>query len=567
MYGKLISFRKNRFELSLIFVLGISWIPLLRFGFDSHHDGLITSTLNNLSLGSSGVGNWPFNQYGPAWFIILKLFSYITSSQYFFLTTRAVTLVFYFIAFFFTFLVAKRFLSKRLSLFSVLVLMLIQPFVSDYNSDMIPWPSALSMAMIPIATWSCLRAIDSRTIRTKYLNLIVTSGSIVLITFSRVQIGIALLLALVFVLVVYQKTKEVFALITSSILLFGGCAAYLIQMDWISDVTIDVFKFGSLYVTGDKSTLPKPFWTLAISLAFVAAIELLRNPKIHSNPLLRRKIVILPLFGVVTLVATLILRERGLNLVQLTSVAFRRFWISLIIASLIVILINLLRSWIWNRKLPSLDFVLLFVFSGVAELQVWPLFDQMHAWWASTPAVILVVLLISRHQAIATLSAQSQRVLVAISGISIICVYVITFASSVSHARIPLNVVGYSGVLISEKDGAEIEGVDRFLNEALKEGNSVLNLCTNGNPFFSPSASRAFVFWTPMTMIDSLERSIYDAQPDQVVTCSFVTNPVFYPEYRDQQEEILEMFKYKFDQGLKYKSPNGVTWRVYSRNN
>jgi len=426
--------------------------------------------------------------------------------------------------------------------------------------------------MIPIATWSCLRAIDSRAVRTKYLNLIVTSGSIVLITFSRVQIGIALLLALVIVLTVYQKTMEVFALITSSILLFGGCAAYLMQMDWISDVTSDVFKFGSLYVTGDKSTLPKPFWTLTISLAFVAAIELLRNPKIYSNSLLRRKMVILPLFGMVTLAATLILRERGLNLVQLTSVAFRRFWISLIIASLIVILIHLLRGWIQDRKLPSINFVLLFVFSGVAELQVWPLFDQMHAWWASTPAVILVVLLISRHQVIAALSAQSQRVLVAISGTSIICVYIMTFASSVSHARIPLNVVGYSGVLISEKDGAEIEGVNTFLNEALREGNSVLNLCTNGNPFFSPgqrvtSASRAFVFWTPMTMVDSLERSIYDAQPDQIVTCSFVTNPVFYPEYREQQEEILEKFKYNFDQGVKYKSPNGVTWTVNSRNN
>jgi len=48
-----------KFEKFLILILALSWLPLLRFGFDSHHDGLITATVNNLSLGSSGIGNWP----------------------------------------------------------------------------------------------------------------------------------------------------------------------------------------------------------------------------------------------------------------------------------------------------------------------------------------------------------------------------------------------------------------------------------------------------------------------------------------------------------------------------
>lgn len=570
MMNRLWSTVQNKFELSLILILTLTWFPLLRFGFDSHHDGLMASTLNNIKLGNDGVGNWPFNQYGPAWFLILKSITPLVSSQYFFIAARSITLCFYFLAFLLTYLVSKRFLSRRLSLITVIVIMTIQPFVSDYNSDMIPWPSAFSMALIPLAALSILRAIDRKSQKNLLVNTAIASASISLVTLSRVQIGLALLLGVLLVLIVYRRLLEAITLVIGYVVITSIFVFYFVRMQWLPDMLSDVFKFGALYVTGDKSTYPKPHWTFILSFSLVILFYVLQNSGLLRFINSHFKRIFLPILIILVTLGVVVLSARDLNSVQLISVAFRRVWISAIIAALAISFLELFSMWLKKRELPSVQYAVLVVFAIVAELQVWPLFDQMHAWWSSTPAVILGVVLTSQNKALNALAVPGRKFVYSFAGICVLAIYLITFSTTVSHERVPLKIQGYSGILISEKDGLELESVNHFLVTSLNPGNSVLNLCTNGNPFFSPdsgfpSASRVFVFWSQMTSIESMKQAITSAQPDQIVTCSFVTNPVFYKEYSDAQRSLLSTFSDNFSKSAEYLSPNNVTWTVYSR--
>jgi hypothetical protein len=554
-----------KIEKLFIFILVLSWLPLLRFGFDSHHDGLISATVNNLSLGSSGIGHWPFNQYGPAWFILLEAFSKNIDPSYFFLSLRVLTFIFYLVSFMVTYLLAKNYLSERSSLHVVIFLMLIQPFVSDYNSSMIPWPSALSMCLIPLSALILLKATDNTKIYFRVGLLFACSASVNIVTFTRVQVGLALMFVIFGLLALYKKWRLLWIFTLSLVAQLTIFLIYLQQMNWLNDVFSDVFKFGSLYLTGDKSTLPKPIWTIFITLALLLLIQAPKS--IFINISWVYALLVLAISCLV--LGVLVLLDRGLNPVQLLSVGFRRIWISLLIASLISMFVDEVLKLYRTRRLPSFPNLLLWFTAAVAALQIWPLFDQMHAWWSATPAVIVVFLVLKKYRAEKLFNFKLGLTTILIV-LVLVSTYLVTFASSVSQPRIPLAVEGYSGILISDKDGIEISQVNQFLTRNIERDSSVLNICTNGDPFFSSesqvkSASRAFVFWTPMTLIGSLSEDILEANPDKIVTCSFVTNPIFYPEYREKQNRILNSFTNRYTVQDSLISPNGIKWVVYSR--
>ena len=557
-------------QCAIILAFALSWIPLLRFGFDSHHDGLIVSTVNNLTLVSSGAGNSPFNQYGPAWFLILRFFSSLFDSTYFFLSLRICTLCFYYLSFLFTYLLARKFLSQKQSLFAVIFLMGIQPFVSDYNSDLIPWPSAFSMALIPLAALSILNALAQESIPKTLGYVSLSTLSIVLIILTRVQIGIALFVSLISLLIFYKKIRLAFLSISFFTFWIGIAFTFMIRMNWFSDFLSDVFKFGSLYVRGDTSTYPKPLATLIVTIVVVVILEFIRFNRFQRLLQFRFLKYAYSLLFLFLVLAVFVLHNRSLSPIQILSVGFRRFWISLLIAILVYYLIEFLRKWFTEREIPPIELSVLFVFSVVAEVQVLPLFDQMHSWWASTPSVILFALIFSRGANFQSIEFKYIRIFLRVGLLGLLIIYSLTFLSSISHERVPLPVRGYSGILLSKLDSKEISTVNTFLRKEIPRHNSVLNLCTNGNPFFESnmkvtSASRAFVFWPPMMQISELRDSLIHAKPDNIVTCSFVTNPIFYQDYKVHQTQILNEHISQFKEAAFLKSPNGVEWVVYSR--
>lgn len=557
---------RNKIHAVLTLLLLMYWLPILRFGFDPHHDGLIIASVTNLDFGDTAV---PFNQYGPAWFIILKLASVLAPDNYLFLTLRLVTLFFYLVSFIATYSFSRKYFSQRHSLAVVIVLLAIQPFVTDFNSAMIPWPSALSMFLIPMVGLLIVNCEESTSTRRLHANLSI-AGSLVMITIlTRVQIGLALLFTVFMLLGAYRRWISLLyflvGFLTSLLITF----AVLAQLGWVRSLVNDVIGFGSTYVLGDRATFPKPIWTFFLTVVFVISYLGFQRFLVPSaqvfNPASIVSVALLVLFG-----GYFILVERQLNPIQTLTVLFRRIWISGLLAAAILGLLLLAYKMLKDRKLPDFKISLLVATSLVAQLQIWPLFDQMHAWWSATPCVILAAVLLKSLNPLATLSEHSKTINeYALLGIVSVIAFV-TFISTMSHTRVPLQINGFSGILISEVEGTELVDVNEYLQSQIDPKDRVLNLCTNANVFFDPamipkSSSRSFVFWTPMFDLAHLRKDILDSSPTKVIACSFVTNPMFYPKYREKQVEILKNFNLLDQVPNSFTSPNGVIWDVYSR--
>ncbi len=558
---------QNKIHSLLILLMLAYWLPILRFGFDPHHDGLMIASVTNLDFGDSSV---PFNQYGPVWFIMLKLLSGLAPDSYLFLTLRIVTLVCYLISFLATYLFSRKFLSQRYSLGVVIVLLAIQPFVTDFNSDMIPWPSALSMFLIPAIGLLLLES-DKFSASGKFNVRCVLAGSLVLLTtLTRVQIGLALLATILLLLSIYQRWKNLFSLLLGFISSFVIAIGLLVQLGWVRSLTHDVIGFGSTYVLGDRATFPKPVWTTLLTLIFVFSFIGLQLFPVLCTRNFKFFSVVAAMFFLV-LGGYVVFTERQLNPIQTLTVLFRRIWISGLLSATVLGLLLLMYTFFRARKVPDFKMSTLVAMTSVAQLQVWPLFDQMHAWWAATPCVILAAVLLKSLNPLASLSNRSKSIYehVLLGVVSLIAFA--TFVSTMSHTRVPLQINGFSGILISEDEGAELSAVNGFLQSQVSENDVVLNLCTNANIFFDPeflpdSAARSFVFWTPMFDLAQLREDILYSNPTKIVSCSFVTNPIFYPEYQEKQNVVLDNFGLLTDEPDSFISPNGVTWEVYSRN-
>jgi hypothetical protein len=292
-------------------------------------------------------------------------------------------------------------------------------------------------------------------------------------------------------------------------------------------------------------------------------------PIIDPNGVL--KSIFLVLFISLVVLATFYLSRRNLNYVQILTVGFRRVWISVLLATFFIAIFSVLFNLIKARRLPEYKYSLLIGFSLVAELQIWPLFDQMHAWWGATPIVILAVVYFTNHKQIVSRNFAFKNRLEYVAILGIVLISLATFSASLSHSRVPLKLNGFSGVLIDSREGRELEGTNFFLNSHISKRDRVLNLCTNANVFFESlgnplSASRLFVFWTPMFDIDAYQKDILSSKPTKVVTCTLVTNPIFYPEYKSLQDKILGNFDQRLGEPVVYSSSKGVIWKVYSSN-
>ena len=560
-----VSFAENKVQYTLLVILLGYWFPILRYGFDPHHDGLMIASVTNLEINDSPS---PFNQYGPAWFLLLKVITNFASNDFFFLTLRIVTLVFYLLATIATFVFARKFLSFRNSLNVIVLLLGIQPFVTDFNSDMIPWPSALAMFLVPLVGVALADAVPGRETQARPINAITAGASVLILVLTRVQIGIALAILTIILLALYKRWGYLIGFASGFVSLGFISIYYFIQIGWLENIIDDVFGFGSTYAFGSRATYPKPIWTI-ITTALVIVVYLAAPRFIGVRFGRRLSLLSLGAGLCIFFLSVYVLSARGLTMVQMLTVASRRLWISIILAAAILVVFIWLSRLLSSKRLPDFNFSLLVLTSVVAQLQVWPLFDQMHAWWSSTPAIILVVLLICTNSFSRTLKKHYRRGI----GLIVICsaffVSAVTFYATINHIRVPLRVTGFSGILIAPNEGREIEGANNFLEQKILPQDSVLNLCTNANVFFNPSrvpvsASRFFVLWSPMLDFDKARKDILQSQPTKIVTCSFVTNPIFYPEYRKNQDFVLRNFNVYQADASSYITPGGIVWKVYS---
>ena len=100
-------FRSTVIQRILIILLTLIWAPLLFLNFDSHHDGLMLTTINSLRAALTGGQDWPFNQYGSFWAFPYVMFSYLFPSSMTFFSMRLLAVLCYLLSGYLLFRLAK----------------------------------------------------------------------------------------------------------------------------------------------------------------------------------------------------------------------------------------------------------------------------------------------------------------------------------------------------------------------------------------------------------------------------------------------------------------------------
>jgi len=555
------------------------WIPLLFIGFDSHHDGLILTTVNMIHDSIRDRGEWPFNQYGPFWAIPFVLFTYFLPNALVFTTLRIVTVCFYLLTGFLIYHCAKVISTTRIAFFSLLLFFLSQPFVTDFGSDLVPWPSAVIMPMFMLVVLLFLRmSVETETIRqVKYYSYI--SGFLVSgIFFSRAQIGFLIFLAFIFMLLLKRQiicaTLFVFGFVSLTLILFF----VLNYFGWLTDAINDEFIFGSLYLRGDTSTYPNPVFTLIGTTIFIMLLIFGKKFFVFVTTEYSLKRVISFFFGFLIFIfmaCFIFLNSRSIDSLAILATIFRRFWISYYLAVIIFSVFMQLRKTYHSYKFNQPKHVSLYtrnglvLFSLVGELQLYPLFDQMHFWWGSVPAVILTVVVTKETLIDGTVSLNLKNKIINVFLLTATLLSLIQMTGQLSklYARFPQDITKY--LWVSPSVSTEQVKLQEFFSNNIPVGSSILNLCANSDIFFSErnisSSTRIFVLWPNITEIASMKQSLISKKPDLVLTCSLSRIPSLQNNSELVQREILNKLLDNPQVFAILESSPNMIWRLWKK--
>jgi len=511
------------------FVEIVFWIPLAFIGFDAHHDGLILTTVH-LTKDAIQSGNpWPFNQYGPAWVLIYSAITWPLPSEWLFLSLRLIAILSYLITGLLIWKIGTRFISNQGAFITMLVFFFSQPFVSNLGSDLVPWPSSILMPIVAGVTLLSIRIIDfgktnSIGVMTPFLNgLFVT-----ILIFSRVQVGFAILIIQIGICLFAGK-RHIWSFLLGLILGTSVLFSFLIKNGFLLDSLRDEFVFGASYLSGDRSSYPKPLITflgVAIFLVFLCLTSyVVRIISKYSAMDSLKKIVIFGLAFSGFLFALAKLTSRY-DLLELTILASRRIWISYFLAIIIYsAACSIAQTYLIFKENHSIRSALnsrnlLILISIASQSQIFPLFDQMHFWWGSVPAVILVCL-VTREKLIelSLLSNLLPRKLFIISALPLcILLGLIPWMNQISQTRTSFD-MNIARELYTEPELATQEKkLQQFFSSSIAPGDSVLNLCENANVFFvntsfKPS-SRIFVLWANIANDNSMAEEMIESRPN-----------------------------------------------------
>ena len=559
----------------LLALFGILTLPSIFLGFDQHHGGLIHATLTTTRAAYFNDGALPFNQYGPFWVFIYGLFYIVISPSYSFLSIKIFTYLLYSITLFVTYKFATRYLDRLRSLFVVLFMLATYPFYSGN----LPWPSSITMLTIPIIGLLLNRILHNDSfggIKRRFSTskndrtLLLLLGFLVATVFqTRVQVGFLLLIFMVYLFssgIFHKKsfcwTYFLLGFLVTNLFTY----TILFSRGWLQDSLADQFIFGASYITGDKSTYPIPKWTIFLTLSFTFIyFGLLRIQRIGIPTTLSWLTVCFLLLLVFIYIFDISARNGEFN--GATLIVWKRFWISLLLSSAVIYSVILIKHRIQTRGVDRnhSDRTILIGLSLISLVQLFPLFDEMHAWWGSTPGFILVILVLEDIR-IKISGNLFPKVLIAGYFLFSIAIGAQTAGQAIADSGQSQFAAGLKGVYVNKQNLKSQLLISKFLEENISRSNSVLNLCTNPNIFFESkyhSASRSIVFWTPIFADRNLRAEILHSKPDKILTCSTTTNPRLEVEYLRAQKEALRGISLKPKLIAATLDPKGGEWKIW----
>ena len=508
---------KLRILYSTLIGLGLLAILSLPLGFDQHHSGLMLSTLNEFDEAMTSDKEYPFNQYGPGWILVFHIALILAPANYLFLAVKGIGFFLILLSLVATYTLARSFLDRFGSLVAVGFVLLTYPFFSGF----LPWPSLVVMPIIPYITSVFVKftLADIGNPPPSKVEFFCVGFLLGITLLTRAQIGIALILAIFLLFISFGWTRARISIYLTVVgFVFNLCLimGFLFFKGWLVSALYDQFVLGFMYVIGDKSTFPIPIGTIILvtTLLFAYASTQLKARFSRVQNLLIKTFSPLVSALIVLFVTILVI-----NSVRV----FNRLWIALVIATLIICFVKCFRGMHNVGDLFRNPLSVLTLFSAVALLQIWPLFDQMHTWWAITPISVLVILILKGS----IFNRELPKTLVSAFIISIILItsnHALTvYRTFTSSSEIPIQ-----GLALNYSFNANVEElvlINNYFNANIPQNSSVLNLCSNANAFFDAnvfnSASRNIVFWSPMKDNRDLIQDIENSTPTYIIACDF----------------------------------------------
>ncbi len=543
--------------------------------FDMHHDGLITTNMLELRNSFENEEPWPFNQYGVTWLIPYIPVILTGDSNSIYERANSVSLAMYAFTLVICFLTARKFMGATEAVFVPIFLA-----ATASLGNLRTWPSVSAMLYLSILLMAAVSYLSNITSLRKLKTIAFFMGAVIpFIVLSRVQVGSFLLL--VFSIVVFKfglsKTRRYFSLgvISASILV----AYFLAKNNWFKSAMMDTFVYSLNYLTNDETRVVPFFTLIGAAIVFAVSYVFLSD----KFPLKSARVLIFAMgFALIILFALYVetVLSEGSDSITFYTIFMRRFFVSLLIGTFLYWLLAQIRVFTKARnsliKYQDLRILVLVLVSAASLLQLVPLFDSTHAWWASPPLVILLALLISRVIRKYFTIVQKDLFVLALSLVTISLLvfsvqsYNFEKKSLMSFdSPFPLNAMSFDSEVSEQKQLSEM------VFSKASAGSKFLNLCINSNVFLISngyqSASRFYISWPNMRGYPEFVEATRASQPDFILTCSDLPNPaagILEEEDRNNlqvsQDLIIQQVFSRPKLLDQFNSPRDVQWKLWS---
>ena len=546
-----------------------------RLNFDMHHDGLITTNFREIRFSIQEKSFWPFNQYGITWIIPYLPVILLGDPDLIFERANTISLLLLTLTLFISYITTRKILGAKKAIFVPLVLA-----ATASLGNLRTWPSVSAMFYLSCFSLAAVSYFDKKeslnsTKRTSaYMGLLIP-----LIVFSRVQVGMFLLVVFSIAVLKFGRSKSrtyFFSAITLTTLIL---ALILASRNWLGSVLSDTFVYSLNYLTKDDSRV-LPLFTIIGSLSVLVFFSVLLSKRTIIN--YGRLLSIFAVFGLLILVVLYVkvsLTEDP-NSLNFYRILLSRLFVSTLIGTFLYCLIDQIRDFtkkkvdsgvIQDLRTPALVLV-----AGASLLQLVPLFSSTHAWWASPPLLILLSLLINRVILKYFKIVRTKIVLKVVIFLSI--ALVLFSAQTYNLEKSQLTSFGSnfaSGAISSEIDVSEQKYLSKKLSSIVPSNSKVLNLCINSNVFLIAknyrSASRFYVSWPNMRRYKDFTDATGSSNPDFILTCSDLLNPPTgrlteqdKSDLQMSQEAIIQQIFLRPNLVIQFASVRDIQWELWS---
>ena len=511
---------------ALIGAVGLLTVfPTLFMTFDPHHDGLVLSTIRLTRESLTSGAPLPFNQYGPAWSLFGTLITFFVSAEYLMIALRILTLGIYVLTAILIYRFAIRFLSERVAIISVAIYVLSNPFNSIYQSGFMAWPSIYVAPILLLILFTLNASRLGGGVAREISRSLWVSFLILFLFFTRLQIGILIIIFILFFTLVYNSRREFFTFLSVFFACLSLSILVFIRFDMFQYVLLDQFEYGIFHAASDMKIVI-PALSLLGALCWASFFLALNRFDFSTQVNKFGKVLITSIICALALIVAAIALRRNLDFFALSSTIQRRLWVALFIAAAgitVYKLVFIAISWGLKGNKPERLHISLALMSLIGFTQSFPLFDQMHVWWGSVPLILLVSIPLEAVYVSATINLLRRSIAVLDLLLSLNASLLI---QSLARENLGFDSKGLGLLRDQPSVVTNYDRLNNFVTRLIPESSVVQNICPDANVFLTDrdyrSSSYLSVFWQNFSDTQYMESALKSKPGSYILDCTGV---------------------------------------------